>query len=542
MKLHLPVPLHKALLACFAVVSSITLGATVVISERYSVSADAEENTITIDYANPETTIPHANGTLQLTPVTSENKGVSLKLNNTGLGDGKTYTLATGVTRFEDAEGNAITLDSSNNAISNYFDTTQPGSGFWADAILQLSNDGTLQLVRHSEPVKDAVTVTTRQTGDVDYQYYEGVRFADIEYTTSSSDAEGGAIYGDRYSTITLSNNGSVVFAGNTASSTGYYADAYGGAIYGFSDSTIMLSNNGSVTFSGNSASGSDSSAYGGAIYGGSYSTITLSNNGSVVFEGNTASTTGSYAYGSAIYGGSYSTITLSNNGSVTFSGNTASGSNSVYGGAIYGSTITLSNNESVTFSENTASSSSSSAYGGAIYGGSYSTITLSNNGSVTFSGNTATCSPYSAYGGAIYGLNSSTITLSNNGSVTFSGNTATSSSSSASGGAIYTNGNLSIQNNDSVEFYQNAEVKGGVYRLRSIYAGGSGDVISLSAAAGKNITFRDAVYIASGSTVNLNADYGNVKQQGDIVFTGKYTETHLNELLEAAGAGRTAT
>ncbi|MEE1264876.1 MAG: hypothetical protein UHH87_01160, partial [Akkermansia sp.] len=153
MKLHLPVSLHKALLACFAVVASITQGATVAVSEMSRVSEAAVDNTITIDYANPEATIPHANGTLQFTPVTPENKGISLNLNNTGLGDGKTYELFTGVTRLVDAAGNTITLDSSNNAISNYFDTTQPGTGFWADATLQLSADGILRLVRHSEAV-----------------------------------------------------------------------------------------------------------------------------------------------------------------------------------------------------------------------------------------------------------------------------------------------------------------------------------------------------------------------------------------------------
>ena len=195
---------------------------------------------------------------------------------------------------------------------------------------------------------------------------------------------------------------------------------------------------------------------------------------------------------------------------------------------------------KSVTFSGNTASSSSS-AYGGAIDGNDGSTITLNDNGSVTFSGNTATAdSSYSAgaYGGAIYG---DTITLSGNGSVTFSGNTA------SSGGAIYGDGNLSIRNNDSVLFEKNAEKSGSSYCLRSIYAGGSGDVISLSAAEGKSIEFRDSVYIDSGSTVNLNADYTDAdglvhKQTGDIIFTGAYTEQHLNELLAADGLIRTAT
>lgn len=88
--------------------------------------------------------------------------GSNLILTAAGDRDGKTYTLFTGVSGLVDAEGNAIALDSTNNTIANYFDTTRPGTGFWADATLVLTVDGTLQLVRHNETVKDAVTITTR--------------------------------------------------------------------------------------------------------------------------------------------------------------------------------------------------------------------------------------------------------------------------------------------------------------------------------------------------------------------------------------------
>ena len=495
--------------------------------------------------------------------------GTTLRLTGAGNGDGKTYTLFTGVSGLLDAQGNAISLDSSNNAASLYFDTSQPGTGFWADGTLQLNN-GALQLVLHNEAVKEAITITTRQENPAAYQYYAGISFENISNTSTSTDEDvhGGAIYGGE-STVTLSNNGSVTFSGNTASGSSY---ADGGAIYG----SVTMKGNGDVSFSGNTASSSDSYAYGGAI---SSSTITLSDNGSVSFIGNTASSSSYYsdysfvcayggaiygnedvtlsdngsvsfigntvsssydsALGGAIYGGAYSTITLSNNGSVTFSGNTASASSFAYGGVIVGdwkSTTTLSDNGSVSFIGNTASSDSD-ACGGAIVGFESSTITLSDNGSVSFIGNTASSSDYSAYGGAIYGYESSTITLSDNGSVTFSGNTASSSDDYASGGAIYTAGDLSIRNNDSVEFYQNAEEVYGTYRLRSIYAGGNGGVISLSAAAGKSIEFRDLVYITSGSTVNLNEDYTyldeegvsvTVEQKGDIVFTGATTVDDL--------------
>ena len=333
--------------------------------------------------------------------------------------------------------------------------------------------------------------------------------------TVSFSDNNGGAISGSSSGAITLSNNGTVSFIDNN-----------GGAISGY---TITLSNNDSVTFRGNTASFS-----GGAIDGNSYRfcTITLSDNGTVSFIGNTLSSESYGHSGGAIFG---STITLSDNGTVSFIGNTVSSeSYDASGGAISGSTITLSDNGEVEFSGNTVVGNSQ-VFGGAIYGGSSSTITLSNNGTVSFIGNTASGSSY-VQGGAIYGY---TIMLSNNGTVTFRGNTA-----SSSGGAIYSYGNLHIRNNDSVEFAGNVEKSDSSYRLRSIYvSGGSGNTVSLSAAAGKSIIFRDSMYIGSGTTVDFNADYtdaeGNIlAQKGDILFTGATTEA---DLLAAKGSAGTA-
>ncbi len=316
---------------------------------------------------------------------------------------------------------------------------------------------------------------------------------------------------------------GDVSFTGNSSSN--------GGAIYGADDSTISICDNvGDVSFTGNS-----SSSRGGAIYGGSSSTISISGNaGAVYITGNSSSS--SYSCGGAIYGGNYSTISISSNtGDVNITENTASSSLS-RGGAIYGgssSTISICDNEG----DVNITGNSSSSLGGAIYGGSSSTISICDNeGDVNITGNS------SYYGGAIYGDQSSTISICDNvGDVSFTGN------SSSRGGAIYTYGNLSIQNNDSVLFEKNAEITEGIYRLRSIYAGNSNSIISFSTEEEKSIEFRDSVYIASGSTVELNADYtdceGNaIKQEGDIIFTGAYTEKHLNKLLTTAEAGRTAT
>lgn len=206
--------------------------------------------------------------------------------------------------------------------------------------------------------------------------------------------------------------------------------------------------------------------------------------------------------------------------------------------------------NDSVIFRRNSSSSSDTYAQGGAIYGGSSNstgTTIISDNGSVIFDANTASSSASWANGGAIVAKN---LTLNNNGSVIFKGNVVSSDTSSPAGGAIaiVSRGDLNIRNNDSVLFEKNVEKSGSTYCLRSIHTfGNSPSVISLSSAAGKSIEFRDSVYIGSGTTVNLNADYTDAngvvhKQQGDIIFTGKYAETHLNEILAADEQGRTAT
>ena len=376
-----------------------------------------------------------------------------LQLENCGEGDGKTYTLLSGISELIDAQGNTITLNSTNNAVSNYFDSSQPGTGFWADATLQLNN-GNLQLVRHTQVLLPDKQVVERSIDNVDYQYHVDIAFKNFVYTSSDSEACGSAVRG---TSITLNNNGGVAVSENTLSGSSYKYAVCGGAIYGCVSSTISLCHNGNVCISGNSASYTGPSimgggihilACGGAIYGGAESLITLSYNESVNIIGNTSSCPDSYlsvcAYGGAIYGGAGSIIMLQENTTIGFSNNATSD----HGGAIYGdsgSTITLSNNGGVTFSGNTAS------YGGAIYGGSESIITLSNNGSVTFSDNMA-----SSYGGAIYGGSESTITLSHNGSVTFSGNTASSSLTAAYGGAIYGDSTITLSHNSNVTFSGN--------------------------------------------------------------------------------------
>ena len=357
------------------------------------------------------------------------------------------------------------------------------------------------------------------------------VTFAQNKATSVTSYSFGGAIYGGWNSTISICDNeGDVSFTGNSSASS-YYSYSCGGAIYGADDSTISICDNGGdVSFTGNSSASYNNSSYGGAIYGRSSSTISIcGNGGDVSFTGNSSSSSTRHSYGGAIYGGSSSTISICGNGSdVNITGNLAAVSSRV---------------------------DTSSTYGGAIYGGSSSTISISGNaGAVNITGNSSTTtssSYYSSYGGAIYGADDSTISICDNGGdVSFTGNSSASASSSALGGAIYSQGSLYLQNNGNTLIAGNYEKEGSNYRLRSIYMSNTasdGGHFHLSAAAGKSIEFRDSVYIGSYATVGLNADYtdseGNaIKQEGDIIFTGAYTETHLNELLTAAEAGRTAT
>ena len=266
MKLHLPVLLRKTLLACFAF--TFDCSATSAAADL-TLGGDAS---LTIDYAAANSIPDLAGGTLQLSGDTV------LLLSNCGVGDGKTYTLLTGVGALSDADGNPLTLTDENNTASLYFDTSRPGSGFWADGWLQLTSEGHVQLVLHNETVKEAITITSRN--HYASKYYAGISFEDISFSSAfSSDAYGGAIN----SNVTMTGNGDVSFSGNTASASYSSDSAYGGAIYG----VVTMTGNGDVRFSGNRASGGY--AYGGAIYGYNGRTITLSDNGIVTFSGNMA-------------------------------------------------------------------------------------------------------------------------------------------------------------------------------------------------------------------------------------------------------------
>ncbi len=354
---------------------------------------------------------------------------------------------------------------------------------------------GTQIVDASSESLKEALTITKRLTGTVDYQYYDGVIFTGI-YSYIYSGISGGAINCGSNKSIILSHNGSVEFSRNTAEAPG--GNAYGGAIYVDSSSTLTMNDNGSVTFSMNKASsmGSLREVNGGAIY--ANGTISINHNTNVKFFENAGAIT------------SYKDVTLCHNGSVAFSKNK-------YALRVIGTSaspeITLCHNDSVSVEDDMIFIQSG-------------TLTLNHNDCVVFKMSQGADSGASIYvsGAGVY--------LNDNKRVSFGGNVQDSTYTDYSG-AISTNGNLSIRNNGEVEFYGNAEKSGSTYQLRSINAGGSGKLVSLSAAKDKSITFRDSIYIASGSTVELNAAYTTEKgeelqQGGDIVFSGASIEDDL--------------
>ncbi|MBQ5664655.1 MAG: hypothetical protein IIV41_02180, partial [Akkermansia sp.] len=360
------------------------------------------------------------------------------------------------------------------------------------------------------------------------------------------------------------SENPDVLFTGNTATATTtssyYYSYSYGGAIYADS---VSITGNGDVTFTGNTATASSSYAYsyaysyGGAIYARS-GDVSITGNGDVSFLENSASTTSSndadHSYGGAIYAGGG--VSITGNGDVSFSGNSASSSSLSsgifsFGGAIYASSVNITGNRDVSFLGNSVSSCGSR--GGAIY--AFSGVCITGNGDVTFSENSVSSFYFDSVGGAIYAAGGD-VSITGNGDVLFTGNSASSSASSSNaysyGGAICSEiGNVSISGNETVCFEKNYESENSTYRLRSIHVGGEnvhgeyveGD-LNLSAKTGGHITIYDSVY---GGTTSLNADYtdadGNTQQaKGNIIFSGQYTKTHLDAILEANHEGRVAT
>ena len=355
-----------------------------------------------------------------------------------------------------------------------------------------------------------------------------------------------GVAYGDGYSISLFGVKFSFEFGFNAGFSFQFdnpltpeveQMDICGGAINLY-DSTLSLNGNQAVTFIRNSAVD-----YGGAISAGPGDTVSINNtSGQVIFQEN--KTTGHIQNnhvvgggGGAIFVGESGQLMMdSNKSDIIFKDNSAAAA----GGAIYfggqSSTNDLSiialtkNTGNISFVGNTAGGT-----GGAIHlqqGGRLEIA--SNTGDVIFEHNKAGVS-----GGAISALNAFVTIEHNTDNVIFRDNLvyhqiiedADSFSNSYIGGAIYGT-NIQIHNNGSVLFQRNAEkVADDFFRLRSLYVEGSSTdcEVSLSTSAGQSIEFRDSIYIACN--LHLNSGYANLKQEGDIIFTGATTVEDLEKV-----------
>ena len=282
-------------------------------------------------------------------------------------------------------------------------------------------------------------------------------------YSSSSSYTRGGAIYSN--STITNGITDSL-FRGNYVDASG---NAQGGAIY-VSNYYMEKIN---ADFINNYASSANYMAQGGAIYLDAYS---LSINGD--FIGNHVQ--GQTAQGGAVYANRIHGI----NG--IFSNNYASStSGSAYGGALYLNNYIFSLNSN--YENNYVTTSNGKAYGGAIYNNARQSHAFTGD----FIGNhaQATGSSGAAYGGAVYNTNSMYIEAN------FKDNYAKASNGKAYGGAIYNAGGMTISNST---FSGNYDSTGS----NAIYNTGTVSI-------GYNVTFDDKI---SGSNGKLNINGKNIK------------------------------
>ncbi|MEE1264746.1 MAG: autotransporter-associated beta strand repeat-containing protein [Akkermansia sp.] len=309
-----------------------------------------------------------------------------------------------------------------------------------------------------------------------------------------------------------------------------------GGAV---SADSVSLCQNGDITFEGNKvhfdSTKDTDNAYtdvdvelkGGAIYGDSYhAELAISDNsGKVSFTGNsveliqgaTSNLSTLAAYGGAVYK-DYGITCINGNADVTFSGNVASATSAggdaniqVGGGAVYSPCgISIDGNADVTFSGNVASATSSGGYadtyvrGGAIYAeGSW------NIGAIVYDGNISIC---------------------NNASVNFEDNAIEVTSNDCyfcyvQGGAIYSSSYdslVDISNNGDVSFTGNSiKVNIGNYNTleyggAAIYAGGD-------------------LRINNNASVEFSDNYAEISC-GDGYSTDECSAIYASNNLEIAG------
>ena len=359
-------------------------------------------------------------------------------------------------------------------------------------------------------------------------------------------------------STFTINGNkGEVLFEGNTAE--------VGGAVYVSAGAAVLMQGNkAGVSFSHNNAG-----RYGGALY--AAGKVELNDNSFVSFADNSAE------QGAAIYAESTAQVDICGNDSVTFT-MTQEGNNPIY--LNENAVLNLNNNGQVVFNTYTKPNHT------ALYAAAGAQVNMCGNvqvavnecesskaaviscaGSLSIDANTGgvTVKDNAALGsdcGVIYleGAAAAMSVSGNQGGVQISGNfalngagviyadhadsviricnntevTVTENSVNGGAGAIHTAGSLYVCNNSGKVIFGNNSVYDEVTNttvLNSINASQA----YFSAAGGGSIELRDAISI--GSNLHLNADADGVAQNGEIKFTGRYTDayilTHAGNVLD---------
>ena len=426
----------------------------------------------------------------------------------------------------------------------------------WNGEVLFSGNRITLQ---GDEIYAYGAAVYAGEDGRLDLSWNDSVIFEDNVAVSQLGDwsySYGGAVYSG--GEINITGNGKVLFSGNEVqekSRNESWGGAYGGAIYASKD--LFITDNDEVTFTENSAMN-----VGGAIV--NYQLVNISNNGVVIFSKNTADSISAIDAGNELVISGNDKVVFSknkaedgwgavwavraqfkNNAILTFSHNeTIFQSGAVKGGALFvRDWLEVNGNGTVTFSGNslTTREAGDEAHDVSVMGGavnSNSTSGMTSNKSILFSGNSVTAikmrseSQGIARGGALSVNDSGEYILNSNGSVTFTANRAK-AADEARGGAIFVgeHGSIKLHHNGNVLFEKNTECQGGVYCLRGLYSLGSA---SFSAKGGASVAFRDSFYVDDELELNHSYKAANgtvIKQTGDIILTGYYTESHLREM-----------
>lgn len=441
-----------------------------------------------------------------------------------------------------DARGGGLYTDSTLTG-----STTSTTSTVTAGSYTTISNSLDGCTIEKNKATADAVSIATAYGGGIYNSYSTTVSTNRASQPTSDTTA-----------TLSITNNTSfnenkAIASSTGTSATSLYATASGGAIYNYLITSASTSSTGAasatptldVTISNSSfeknyasaSAKSTASAYGGTIY--NYSKVTAT-------ETTSNTVTGSADLTTTISNTSFKT----NYASANSNGNLTSSTATAYGGAIYNlssaftkgvSDTPLTINNTSTFDGNYAKAESTNctatAYGGAIYNANdtTSTGTATSNLNITdttFKNNyvrasalgTLSTTAATAYGGAIYNSKQATITGSNfeNNKSLITGNSAT-TYAQGYGGAIYNSGTMTIT--DTSFSNNSADTLGGaIYNTGTLYIVDDNKTTTFSDNKANSIS--NAIYLAGGSV------YLNAGSNGSITFKDKIASSAIGNTI----------